>query len=118
MPSETPPHAALLDIWENIHLAQGFVAGMAYEAFCDNKLVFYAVTRCREIISEASRRLPVEIKTRHGQIPWADIAGAGNIYRHNYEDVQQRLVWGTVHDRLPELLAVVGEELHGSKDNA
>jgi hypothetical protein len=39
------------------------------------------------------------------------MAGAGNIYRHDYEDVQQLLVWGTVHSRLPELLTAVEEEL-------
>lgn len=85
--------------------------GLAYEAFRDNLLVFYAVTRCLEIISEASRRLPADMKERHSHVPWADVAGAGNIYRHDYEDVQQRLVWGTVHNRLPDLLAVVEVEL-------
>jgi len=39
------------------------------------------------------------------------MAGVGNIYRHNYEDVRQRLVWGTVRNRLPALLTVVEQEL-------
>jgi len=112
MPSEQTATTALLDIAENIGLAQCFVEGMSYEQFRDNRLVFYAVTRCLEIISEASRRLPAEIKNRHPHIPWSDIAGAGNIYRHNYEDVQQKLVWGTVHKRLPELFAAVNQEKH------
>ncbi len=110
MPSEQTATAALLDIAENIGFAQSFVEGMTYEQFRDNRLVFYAVTRCLEIISEASRRLPPEIKNRHPHIPWPDIAGAGNIYRHTCEDVQQKLVWGTVHKRLPELLAAVNQE--------
>jgi uncharacterized protein with HEPN domain len=73
------------------------------------------VTRCLEIISEASRRVPPEIKARHPDIPWAEMAAAGNIYRHGYEDVAQRRVWGTVEQRLPPLLAVVEQELrdHG-----
>jgi uncharacterized protein with HEPN domain len=41
----------------------------------------YAVTRCLEIISEASRRLPDNVKARHPSIAWKDMAGAGNIYR-------------------------------------
>src|SRR5580698_2341536 len=48
---------------------------------------------CLEIISEASRRLPGELKARHPLIAWKDMAGAGNVYRHNYEDVAARLVW-------------------------
>jgi uncharacterized protein with HEPN domain len=45
------------------------------------------VTRCLEIISEASRRLPDGLKARHPAIAWKEMAGAGNIYRHDYEDV-------------------------------
>ena len=63
-------------------LAEGFVAGMTYATFKDDYLHLYAVTRCLEIISEASRRLPEELKVRHPSIEWSDIAGAGNIYRH------------------------------------
>ncbi len=105
------PQAALLDIRDNIALAKQFTAGMTYEDFAGNTLVFYAVIRCLEIISEASRRLPDELKMRNSNIPWAQIAGAGNVYRHDYEDVQRRLVWGTVTERLAELERVVDCEI-------
>jgi uncharacterized protein with HEPN domain len=101
----------LADIRHNIHLARKFVDGLTYEEFRDNDLVFYAVMRCLEIISEASRRIPPETKARHAHIPWAEMAGAGNVYRRDYEDVRQRLVWGTVHNRLPALLEAVELEL-------
>ncbi len=39
------------------------------------------------------------------------MAGAGNVYRHDYEDVRQRLVWGTVQARLPVLLDVIEQEI-------
>lgn len=39
------------------------------------------------------------------------MAGAGNVYRHDDEDVRHYLVWGTVKDRLPELLVAVEKEL-------
>jgi len=85
MPSDEAARTALLDIAENIHLAQNFTRDMTYESFRNNMLVFYAATRCLEIISEASRRIAPAIKESHPNIPWADIAGAGNIYRYNYE---------------------------------
>ena len=47
------------------------------------------------------------MKARHPEIPWIDVAGAGNVYRHDYEDVRQRAVWITVQRNLPPLLAVV-----------
>ena len=114
MPSDETPQAALLDIAENIRHAQTFIAGMDYDAFRYNTVIFYATTRCLEIISEASRRLGDGIKNRHSEIPWRKIAAAGNIYRHNYEDVQQQLVWSTIHDHLPQLLAAVESEIASS----
>ena len=62
-----------------------------------------AAARALEIISEASRRLSPALKARHPGIPWLDVAGAGNIYRHDYEDVAERYVWSTVHTALPDL---------------
>ena len=112
MPSETVAiRRWLTDIQHHIRLAQGFVKGLNYEAFKDDNLRLYAVTRCLEIISEASRRLPDALKTRHPSIEWRDMAAAGNIYRHEYEDVAARRVWQTLTVSLPSLLAVVEQDL-------
>ena len=54
----------LFHIRDNIILARDFIQSLTYEAFRGDVLVFYAVTRCLEIISEASRRIPVEMKAR------------------------------------------------------
>jgi len=61
------------------------------------------VTRCLEIISEASRRLPDDLKARHPLIAWKQVAGAGKVYRHDYEDVATRYVLDTVHAPLSTL---------------
>lgn len=71
----------------------------------------YAVTRCLEIISEASRRLPDELKARHPSIAWKDMAAAGNIYRHDYEDVAAEHVWDAVQIDLPPLRVMIEREL-------
>ena len=84
---------------------------MDYERFRDDTRTVYAVTRCLEIISEASRRLPDAVKLRHPTIAWKNMAGAGNVYRHDYEDVVARLVWDTVQLALPPLRDVVAEEI-------
>jgi uncharacterized protein with HEPN domain len=107
----TDPARWLIDILTNIHAAHLFTVGFTYESFRTNRLVFYGVTRCLEIISEASRRLPQDLKDRHPSIPWAAIAGAGNFYRHEYGGVDSELIWGTLQERLPELLGVVEQEL-------
>ena len=94
-------------------MAEGFVSGMSYEAFRDDERTVYAVTRCLEIVSEASRRLPDELKARHPSIEWREMAAAGNIYRHEYEDVAARRVWRTLAVSLPLLRVVIERELAG-----
>ena len=112
MPSKpAKPASYLFDIRDNIQLAVRFVEDLDYPRFRENTLIFYAVTRALEIISEASRRLPADMKDRHPNIPWPDVAGAGNVYRHDYEDVGQRAVWNTVSKDLQPLLAMVEQEL-------
>jgi uncharacterized protein with HEPN domain len=107
--------SALRDILRQIELALQFTSGFDYERFQDDILRVYAVTRCLEIISEASRRISDDLKARHAGIAWRQIAGAGNIYRHDYEDVAARRVWETVQVALPELSAVAEQELGSSR---
>lgn len=60
---------------------------MSLEAFEDDWQRQWLVERGLEIISEASRHLPAELKARHPNIPWVKVAGIGNVLRHNYEHV-------------------------------
>jgi uncharacterized protein with HEPN domain len=85
-------YQALLDILDNAVLAQSFVAGMDYAAVAADRRTFYAVTRCLEIISEASKRLDETLRERHPHLPWRAIVGAGNVYRHEYDGVTENLV--------------------------
>jgi uncharacterized protein with HEPN domain len=101
----------LYDIRDNIELARSFVAGYSFETFVRDRRTAYATTRCLEIVSEASRRLPDELKVRHPHLPWPQIAAAGNVYRHDYEDVLEQIVWRTVHQGLDALLSVVVDEI-------
>jgi uncharacterized protein with HEPN domain len=94
----------------NIALARRLVEGMSFDAFAEAERTLYAVTRCLEIISEASRRLPEDLKARHPDVPWARIAGAGNVYRHDHEDVLAQLLWITVQEQLTELDEAVAIE--------
>lgn len=107
--------AALSDIVYHIDLANRFVAGLDFIGFRDELRTVYAVTRCLEIISEASRRLPEEVKARHPTIAWRNMAGASNIYRHNYEDVAASAVWDAVKLALPPLRVVIEQELTTSR---
>ncbi len=110
MPSSAEQRS-LRDILHHIDLATEFIAGFDRDTFKKDLRRLYAVTRCLEIISEASRRLPDDLKARHLAIAWKQMAGAGNVYRHDYEDVAAQFVWDTVRRALPSLREVVEVEI-------
>ena len=100
--------AALLDILYHIELSEAFSSDLDQASFKTDLKTIYGVT---EIISEASRRVPDEVKARHPHIAWRQMAGAGNVYRHDYEDVAADLVWETLQRALPPLKMAVQIEL-------
>lgn len=69
------------------------------------------MTRALEIISEASRRLPDEYNRTHPEIDWPAIGAACNVYRHEYEAVDETILWKT-RSRLAGLQAAIAEELN------
>ena len=100
---------------EAIAQAQTFVAGMTLERYQADAKTQRAVERCLEIISEASRQIPKPVKDRYQQIRWSNIAGIGNILRHDYQNVASQIIWDTVHVRLPELLETM-RDIEASSD--
>jgi len=102
---------APVDSRDNIVRAQSFVEAATFQHFAADKLRLYAVTRCLEIVSEASRRVGAEFQARYPAIPWLLMARAGNIYRHEYRSVDPELIWRTVTEALPTLFLIVEAEL-------
>ena len=111
MPSERTPVYRLDDILQNVDAAMDFTRGMHFDDFVADLKTVYAVTRALEIISEASRHLPEDMKAGMAGINWRGIAAVGNIYRHAYDSVEERFVWDVVAEHLAPLRAVVVAEL-------
>ena len=65
------------------------------------------VERNLEIISEASRRIPDRLKATEPDVPWQEIAGIGNVLRHDYGVVRPDILWGVRTNRLAALKAAV-----------
>jgi uncharacterized protein with HEPN domain len=110
MPSRDP-ELRLKDIEENIALARGFLGDLDIQGLRSDVRTLYAVIRSLEIISEASRHLPPEMKDRFPMVPWPKIAGAGNVYRHKYQIMRVDVIWETVRVGLDELERAVAAAL-------
>lgn len=109
--SSKNPAQRLRDIAENIEAIRDFTSGMDVGIFVSSRRTIYAVTRALEIISEASRRLPDDFKARYPSLDWVAIASAGNVYRHEYETVDEAQVWYTAKHSLDALDSAVRAEL-------
>jgi uncharacterized protein with HEPN domain len=67
----------------------------------------HAIHRGIEIISEASRALPDEVVGLEPQVPWKQIRAIGNVLRHEYHGLSDRIIWGVVVDELPALTLAI-----------
>jgi uncharacterized protein with HEPN domain len=105
LPSKFDPTDSLADIIENAERIEAYIAGMTLAEFGSNGLVRDAVERCLERVCEAAHRLGADAATLMPAQPWGDIRGMGNRLRHAYDRISVDLVWNTVNDRLPALLA-------------
>lgn len=91
----------LRDIREAIEAAQQFVTGMTFEQFADDRKTTYATTRALEIIGEAARRLPSEVRAGDTSIPWQRMTNLRNVIAHEYDRIDLPVIWDVVHNDLP-----------------
>lgn len=101
------PRARLEHILEAIREVEAFTAGRTLQDYLREGWLRFASQRGIEIVSEASRHIPDDLKAGHPEIPWPDIAAIGNILRHGYDSLDHAIIWGVVENDLPRLKAAV-----------
>ncbi len=88
------------------------------DSFAADEVAVAAMERFVERISEASRRLDPALKALEPVIPWADIAGIGNVLRHDYDRVDLVILWNIATRDLPMLEEAVRRLLTGLDSGA
>jgi uncharacterized protein with HEPN domain len=95
------------EILEAIDLLRQYTDGLDYEEFAGNVEKQDSVIRRLEIIGEAVKGIPDDLRSRHPSVPWRDIAGARDVLIHEYFRVDLEMAWDMIHEDLPELEAEV-----------
>jgi uncharacterized protein with HEPN domain len=95
------------DILLSIETIERYVKGKDLIEFEEDGLLRDGIYMRLQVIGEAVRRLPDEIRNRYRDIPWDQIVGLRNIISHAYSYLDAEEVWLTVKNDLPKLKEVV-----------
>ena len=90
------------DIVDAMEKAIKFVEGMSFDDFIKDDKTVFAVIRALEIIGEAAKKIPNEIRENYPEISWRGMSGMRDKMIHEYFGVNLKLVWETVKERIPE----------------
>lgn len=100
---------SLEDILDAISEINSFVKGVTFEDFLSNREKVLAVVKLLEIIGEATKKIPSELRKKYPEIPWSSVAGMRDILVHEYWQVDVEVVWQTIEESLPVLARVISE---------
>ncbi|MDI6889895.1 MAG: DUF86 domain-containing protein [Thermodesulfovibrionales bacterium] len=92
-----------------------FVTGVDFETFKNEDMRSSAVIRKFEIIGEATKNIPEDIKQMYPQIPWKDMAGMRDRLIHFYFGVKYDLVWNTIKTDIPRIKPLINKMLEKLK---
>lgn len=91
------------DILECIERIEEYVGDMDYEKFIQPSQTFDAIIRRLEIIGEASKYIPKDIREKYKEIPWKQIVGMRNRITHAYFGIDSKIVWKIIKEEFPQL---------------
>jgi len=92
----------LKDIRDSMKAIEEFTDGMSFEEFKEDDKTSSAVLRKLEVIGEATKHIPEEIRKKKPQLPWKEMAGMRDRLIHSYFGIDYELIWKTIKKRIPE----------------
>lgn len=108
-------HRTFLHYLHDIHEAAGrirkYTAGMSIQEFSSDKKTQDAVIRNFEIIGEATKNLPVDLRDRYPAVEWRQVAGLRDVIAHRYYRVDVDILWEIIQKKIPVLRREIGKIL-------
>ena len=101
----------LQDIFECIERVENYISGLSYEEFAHDQKTVDAVLRNIEIVGEATKHIPDDIRNKYPDVPWRKMAGMRDKVMHSYFDVIYTIVWETATHDLPSVKSGIREVL-------
>ena len=109
--SSHDPQATLRQMQDAARRLQTLCMGRTLNGLITDWQATAALERFIEIVGEAVKRLPLELRARYPAVPWKEIAGTRDHLSHGYDDVDHQVLWDAVQKDVPVLLATVEQML-------
>jgi uncharacterized protein with HEPN domain len=93
----------VMDVLDAIAKCKEFIEGMEYKDFVSDDKTVFAVVRTLEVIGEAVKNIPDEVRKEHIEVPWKEMAGMRDKLIHGYFGVDLKRVWQTAKEEIPAL---------------
>ena len=106
----------LEDILQTLDGSQDLMEGVSFEDYQINFEKRMALERCVEIVSEATRHIPESLTAQYPNGFWPEIKAIGNLLRHEYQRVDDLIMWRISQTYFPELRRVVVAMLSKSNE--
>jgi uncharacterized protein with HEPN domain len=97
----------LYHMYQSAREAAGYVRGRTRQDLEKDRPLTHSLVQCLEIIGEAANSVSPAFRDKNPQIVWIDMIGMRNRLIHAYFDVDLDLVWKTVNEELPSLVAAL-----------
>lgn len=89
------------DILEAGSRIQSYTSGLTRARFSGDLKTLDAVVRNLEIIGEAIKKIPDEVRVKYPDVEWKKIAGLRDILVHEYFGIDTEIIWDIVQNKLP-----------------
>jgi uncharacterized protein with HEPN domain len=109
--SRHDPSVTLWQIAEAAGKARAICEGKTFTSLMADWQATLAFERTLEIVGEAVKRLPPELREKYPAVPWRLVAGMRDRLSHGYDDIRHEVLWDTVQRDLPVLLETVARML-------
>ncbi|SMO92849.1 Uncharacterized conserved protein, contains HEPN domain [Saccharicrinis carchari] len=104
----------LEDMFQSMQRIEEYIGDLDFKKFKMTYMVVDAIIRNFEIIGEASKNIPTEIKKKYPEIPWRKMYGLRNLIAHEYFGVDYEMIWEIAKNNLPQnrtdLLKIIKKE--------